>query len=71
MNGINITKLATLKGTMMPADKSKQQIINMLDHSTRCTATVVFVEKNTGKYRIVVEGQLGESNQPDSSYYFG
>ena len=61
----------TIKNDITPSMMIKRKIKEMLESSCRCSAIVENVEKDTGKYRIILEGQLGDEKNFDSSYYLG
>ena len=71
MGRFNELNLETIKNANVPSTIIKREIKNMLECSNDCSAIVERVEKNTGRYRVILEGKLGKSNNLDSSYYLG
>jgi len=71
MKRFNVLELENIKNNNMPWPTIRRQIANVLQYSSDGSAIVEFVEKNTGRYRIVLEGHLGVIDNLDSSYYIG
>ncbi len=71
MNKFNILDLEIIRNANTPSTTIKRQISNMLECSEECFATVERVEKNTGRYRIVLEGKLVEKDNTKRSFVYG
>lgn len=58
MTKFNIRDLEIIKNANVSSSTLKRQLTNMLENSTNCRAIVESLNRETGEYRIVLQGTL-------------
>lgn len=58
MKRFEVRDLEIIKNVDIPLSTLKRQISHLLQDSAKCNASVEVIDKQTGVYRVVLEGRL-------------